>query len=71
MARTRRWPDDAEQERADAIAYFEDLAKLGRTIEAQARVDPVLVEKLAVKVQLAAAYGKHILEMARPTKSTE
>lgn len=71
MARVRRWPVEAEQERVDAIAYFDDLEKLGRLIEAQAKLDPKLVIILALRVQLAASNGKHVLEMARPTKGSE
>lgn len=68
MARVRRWPDDAEQERQDAIAYFDDLAKLARRIEELAKRDPVQVQILALRMQLAAKEGRHTLEMARPTK---
>jgi hypothetical protein len=71
MARVRRWPDDAEQERQDAIAYFDDLEKLARQIEALAKRDPVQVQILALRMQLAAKEGRHTLEMARPTKKTE
>ena len=68
MARVRRWPEEAEQERTDAIAYFDDLEKLARQIEALAKRDPVQVQILALRMQLAAKEGRHTLEMARPTK---
>jgi hypothetical protein len=71
MARVRRWPIEAEEERQDAISYFDDLEKLARQIEALAKRDPVQVQILALRMQLAAKEGKHTLEMARPTKKAE
>lgn len=68
MAKVRRWPEGAEQERQDAIAYFDDLAALARRIEELAKRDPVQVQILALRMQLAAKEGRHTLEMARPTK---
>jgi hypothetical protein len=69
MARARRWPEEAEQERQDAISFFNDIEALAEKLEYYARRDPVQVEKIGLKILLAVANGRHTLEMAKPTKN--
>jgi hypothetical protein len=71
MARVRRWPIEAEDERQDAIAYFEELEKLARQIDTLAKRDPVQVQILALRMVIAAQGGRHTLQMARPTKKAD
>ena len=70
MARVRRWPEEAEEERTDAIAFFDDLIRMAQQVCELAKRDPVQVQILALKMQIAAKDGKHTLELARPTKKT-
>lgn len=65
MARRRKWPEGAEQQRRDAIAAIRIIRRLAQDARKLAKIDPKLIEMMLADIEIQAADAERLLVLAR------